>query len=366
MKKRRKTTIFSLSFLDCICCGFGAIILLFVISMGVESRRIMNLREVLERIVLQRQLQKNEYDIQIEETSILLAIEKEKIQKKAKEEADLEKMIAELKEQLQNKKYSKDKLLTDLKELKSDMAVMQEDIEIEQNIIKPSPVGVPVESNHIAFVIDTSGSMRDSSTGLIWSYVVQKFQETVESYPEVKGIQLMDADGHFILGRGTRSRWMEDKPETREYMIRAVRLYPYESDSNPVPGIVRAIRLLGDPENEEMKMGIYVFGDEFTGKSDRVLTAIEKINKTKDDKFVARINAIGFPNMIMTTLNLGQSGLKFANLMRELTYANGGAFVALEKEALDVIEDENRRRYPPPVPRRPTGPTIIFGPGIGY
>lgn len=30
--RRRDIEIFSLSFLDCICCGFGAIILLFVLS----------------------------------------------------------------------------------------------------------------------------------------------------------------------------------------------------------------------------------------------------------------------------------------------------------------------------------------------
>jgi hypothetical protein len=33
MKLRRRTTeVFSLSFMDCICCGFGAIILLLVLT----------------------------------------------------------------------------------------------------------------------------------------------------------------------------------------------------------------------------------------------------------------------------------------------------------------------------------------------
>ena len=34
MKKRRSIEVFSLSFLDVICCGFGAIILLLVLSLG--------------------------------------------------------------------------------------------------------------------------------------------------------------------------------------------------------------------------------------------------------------------------------------------------------------------------------------------
>ena len=36
MKKRRDIEIFSLSFLDCVCCGFGALILLLVLSKTAE------------------------------------------------------------------------------------------------------------------------------------------------------------------------------------------------------------------------------------------------------------------------------------------------------------------------------------------
>src|SRR5689334_23238257 len=32
MRRRREVEVFSLSFLDCICCGFGAIILLLVLT----------------------------------------------------------------------------------------------------------------------------------------------------------------------------------------------------------------------------------------------------------------------------------------------------------------------------------------------
>ena len=34
MIKRRQIEVFSLSFLDCLCCGFGAILLLFILSIG--------------------------------------------------------------------------------------------------------------------------------------------------------------------------------------------------------------------------------------------------------------------------------------------------------------------------------------------
>ena len=32
MIRRRQTSVFSLAFLDCICCGFGAVILVFILT----------------------------------------------------------------------------------------------------------------------------------------------------------------------------------------------------------------------------------------------------------------------------------------------------------------------------------------------
>ena len=350
MKRKRSTQVFSLSFLDVICCGFGAIILLFVITMGKKTKEITNLRMALERIIQQRMLQLNEYDIVTEEIATLIQLERDKEKEKKIVETDLEAVLAKLEQQIKDEEFSKDKLLTDLEQVEDELAVMQTDPEIEQKKeMVPSPVGVPVESNHIAFVIDTSGSMRDPNTSLIWGYVIQKFEETLDSYPEVKGIQLLDADGHFIMGRGMRRKWMPDNRETREYMVRAVRLYPYNSDSNPVPGIAQAIRQLAEPDNEEMKMGIYVFGDEFTGRSEPVLNTLDRLNKEDEDgdRFV-RINAVGFPNVIGGGLSLSQSGLKFANLMRELTYEHGGLLLDSNEKAwiLEIVRFRNaiRRR----------------------
>ena len=50
--RRRDIEIFSLSFLDCICCGFGAIILLFVLSKFAEPLIIEEVREDLQSVVI--------------------------------------------------------------------------------------------------------------------------------------------------------------------------------------------------------------------------------------------------------------------------------------------------------------------------
>ncbi len=52
-KQRRDLQIFSLSFLDCICCGFGAVILLFVLSKFAEPLIIEEVKVDLEAKIIQ-------------------------------------------------------------------------------------------------------------------------------------------------------------------------------------------------------------------------------------------------------------------------------------------------------------------------
>ncbi|MBC2605710.1 hypothetical protein [Pelagicoccus albus] len=365
-RRVRKTEVFSLSFLDCICCGFGAIILLFIVSMGVQATEIIKLQKVLENTLMQRQLMLADYQIRNDELDVHLSLERSKRRRTDKERNTLEALIAELRQQINDKEKAKELLVSDLESIEEELAALQIEPEVEQKIIKPVPIGVPVESNVIAFVIDTSGSMREHSTNLINPHVVRKFEEVITSYPEVKGIQLLDASGRFIMGSRLGGRWLPDSAEMRESMVRQVRLYPFESESNPVPGIKRAIRQLYDPEAEELHFGIYVFGDEFTGKPEPVLAEIRKLNQDKDGKRIARINAIGFPNVINNgAMLLQNSGVKFAKLMHDLTYEHGGAFIGMNRENLDSIDRNERGRYPtPPPPPTRGGGVIIRFPGI--
>ena len=51
MRRRRNIEAFSLSFLDCICCGFGAIILLLVLSKIYEPVIIEKTQDDLESLI---------------------------------------------------------------------------------------------------------------------------------------------------------------------------------------------------------------------------------------------------------------------------------------------------------------------------
>ena len=79
-----------------------------------------------------------------------------------------------------------------------------------------------------------------------------------------------------------------------------------------------------------MKMGIYVFGDEFTETAEQALDGLNRLNPADEaGKRKIQISAIGFPHLLGSGFFMGQSGLKFANLMREVTYRHGGAFIVV-------------------------------------
>ena len=334
MIRRRTTQTFSLSFLDCICCGFGAIILIFVLTIG--SREKVKLEVLLD---LQRALAG-----QIAEFT-KLHTKKEDLEKSQrqisnlvvdarKNHAEVLALVDELERQLQKEKAGLQAMLVDMDELKKNVAARQKPQEVKLlPDVKPTPVGLPTDNNYVAIVIDTSGSMRDPNHNGLWPIVIRKVDELLDSYPDLKGLQLIDGDGRFIMGRpgsGTAG-WLEDSRERRDMIKRYLRRYDQDSISNPVPGIYNAIHYLYDKENPEMKMAVYVFGDEFIEVADPVIRRLDQLNPADENgKRKVVINAIGFPTTIRYPFSMGNTGLKFANLMRTVTYQHGGAFIALQ------------------------------------
>jgi hypothetical protein len=64
--KRRETEVFSLAFLDCICCGFGAVILVFILTVAqkdtVDKSDVDIAKSKLEKVQHDVQLTKEELD----------------------------------------------------------------------------------------------------------------------------------------------------------------------------------------------------------------------------------------------------------------------------------------------------------------
>lgn len=337
MIRRRQTQVFSLSFLDCICCGFGAIILIFVLNIGSRQR------EKLESLVeVQRSIAARAAALaRIEAAKVEVRRDSERVNSQVNEARlrndALRSLVDDLEKNLQREKRGREALVVDVDVLKKEIAARQKkpDHEIVLPDVKPAPVGLPVGSNYLAFIVDTSGSMRDPQHGGLWPIVIRTIENVLDAYPIVDGIQLIDGDGRFVLGRrGSGSAgWLPDTPQVRDNIKRTLRRYEQDTVSNPVPGIYNAMRFLYDKDNPKMRMGIFVFGDEFNSSdsADVVIRRLEELNPA--DESGARkvtINAVGFPTTIRYQFSMGNTGLRFANLMRTVTYLHGGAFIALQ------------------------------------
>lgn len=337
MIRRRQAQVFSLSFLDCICCGFGAIILIFVISIGSRDKEKLETLLAVQRALAEKaaaltKIEAAKIEVERNNTRITRLITDARLRNDS-----LQALIDEMEKALQREKRGQEALLVDIDELKKEIAARQKkpDHEIVLPDVKPTPLGLPVGSNYIAIIIDTSGSMRDPNHGGLWPIVVRTIDTVLDSYPSIDGIQLIDGDGRFILGRrgsGTQG-WLADTPQTRADIKRVLRRYDQDTVSNPVPGIYNAMRFLYDKENPNMRMGIFVFGDEFNSSdsADVVIRRLEELNPADENgnrKVV--VNAIGFPTTIRYQFSMGNTGLRFANLMRTVTYLHGGAFIALQ------------------------------------
>jgi hypothetical protein len=146
-------------------------------------------------------------------------------------------------------------------------------------------------------------------------------------YPKVKGMQVMNDMGQYMYSQYS-GKWIPDTAGRRKAIISRLSSWRVFSNSSPVEGIERAIRTFAAPDK---RISIYVFGDEFTGRSiDDVVRTVDRLNRPDDDgNRPVRIHAIGFPT-VFTVAGAGDTtGIRFSTLMRILCRRNGGTFVGL-------------------------------------
>ena len=182
--------------------------------------------------------------------------------------------------------------------------------------------GIPVDSEYIIFIIDTSGSMQN----LAWNLVIRKVREVLSVHPRVKGIQVMNDMGRYMFPT-YRGQWIPDTPARRQAVINRIIAWRSFSNSSPVEGIVAAIRQF---HRKDRRISLYVFGDDFTGNNiNDVIEEVARINRTDSSgEPLVRIHAFGFPVQFLST-SRRQNLERFAHLMRVLAERNAGSFVGL-------------------------------------
>ena len=327
MPKRRPAPEISLSFLDVICCGFGAVILLLMITKTVEPQVLEESTVIAEGRVAE--LTEQLFEIR-GETTVLnrdLAAKQEQI-------SEFEEQIAILQGALASSKSRYDSLQTTRNAnsiVEAQLAIARQELSEEEERLLGRDAerknqligGIPVDSEYIIFIIDTSGSMFSYA----WDRMLREMEATLNIYPNVKGIQVMNDMGNYLFSRYA-GQWIPDTPARRQLILRNLANWNAFSNSSPVEGITQAVRSFYD---RDKKISIYVFGDEFTGRSiEDVVLTVDKLNaEARTGERRVRIHAVGFPVQFIRPPELQDTGIRFATLMRERTHRNGGTFVGL-------------------------------------
>jgi hypothetical protein len=321
MRKRKNIEIFSLYFLDGMSCAFGAVIMLLLITKAAEPRIIEAARTDRQGLIaaLQKELAeiRGESDVLVRDR---LTVEPQLARNRE--------LLAQLQGELTKTRgefaAGKEKAVDS--DAEGEMQAARQKLTDEMRRLlanyRPPAVGatiggIPVDSEYIIFVIDSSGSMQSQ-----WPLVVRKVTEALEVYPRVKGIQIMNGDGRYLL-ESYIDKWIPDSQETRRLLLNQLRNWTANDTSNLVEGIQKAVQQFYDPKK---RISIYVFGDDVMGNKsvESVVRYVEGINSAdQPGNRHIRIHGVGFRT------GMSAHPQKFALLMRTLSSRNGGTFVAL-------------------------------------
>ncbi len=327
-RTRRRIDIFNLSFLDVISCGFGAIILLLVIVKIAEPRVIEKLAVDLTGLVQKLELELHQIR---GETTVLnreltnkqeqLSQNHEKIARLKGDSSALQGRYRTSKNEYDAQRIIEGRLETAKQNLSAEMQRLLGADHRRSNAIIG---GIPVDSEYIIFIIDTSGSMQQYA----WRLVLNKVSEVLEIYPRVKGIQVMNDMGDYLFTQYS-GRWIPDTPARRKAINKRLTGWIPFSNSSPVEGVEAAIRNFTAGNK---RISLYVFGDDFArGSIQNVIDTVDRLNRAdRSGMRRVRIHAMGFP------VQFAQGGIpsntvRFAALMRKLAEDNNGSFVGLNR-----------------------------------
>ena len=326
---RRQIDIFNLSFLDVVSCGFGAIILLLVIVKISEPHVIERLAVDLTGLV--QRLEAELFDIR-GETTVLnreLTSKQQQLSEAKEKLARLKGDLSAVRGEYTTTRHEHDAQTIIEGQLATARQTLSEEMRrvlganYQRNLARATIGGVPVDSEYIIFIIDTSGSMKQHA----WPGVLGKVSEVLSIYPRVKGIQVMNDMGDYMFSQ-YQGKWIPDTPARRKAIIKRLGSWQPFSNSSPVEGVEAAIRRF---YAKDKRISLYVFGDDFArGSIQAVVDTVEQLNRADSSgRKRVRIHTVGFPELFDFSNGLSANVVRYAALMRKLAETNNGSFVGL-------------------------------------
>lgn len=247
--KRRETEVFSLSFLDCICCGFGAVLLVFLLT--VSQKQLVD-KSVVDDVQRRVEKTKTEVNLSTEDLARLgrsvaaLRLELEDLQKRSQaEQLKLSERKREMMLMLQqsgNLKDAIDQLLGEKKNIPTEDVAPVPIPEVDR---RQYLTGVKLNGEFVVFLVRVSGSMLgetidDAVTRLAesdekkraapkWQRVVQSLEWLIATLdPETKFQILLFNDETASILPNQEDKWfsLQDKPTLAQIIKKLHEIVP--------------------------------------------------------------------------------------------------------------------------------------------
>lgn len=311
--KRAPIEIFNLAFLDIISCAFGAVVLLVLLAKNGETdtQAGPNNLSVLVEEVLAAQLN-------VELLKGALSDKQQALANAQARSASVTEQLKALESSVPRAQQTLQQLQDQASSLRNELRQATAMLNVPTSTDKPSAEvgGIPTDAEYVVFVIDNSGSM---VSGAKWSQVISVVNDILTNHPQMKGFQIMAADGSFLYP-GQEGQWLTDSNTMRQRAMDRMKRFT-GGGSAPEVGILRALDLYSKTRG---KVSLYVFGDDYRHADlDRIVTDITQQNTDAKGQPRFRIHGIGFyrPN--------GGDAAQFAAFMQAVSKRNRGAFVGL-------------------------------------
>jgi hypothetical protein len=281
--KRRKLTVFSISFIDCICCGLGAIILLFVV---VNSQNTAQRQRVTEELasetnrwelevlagrqnLVQARNSLDEITTELAKTEGLSRKILQTLSEKRPELADRDKQTLASREHV-------NKLKADIQSLEEDVKRLQAGAKREEELgrnLRPFPgqgdrqylTGLKMGGQRILILVDASASMLDETVvGVIrrrnmsgaeklrapkWRQAVATVDWLTANLPQDSRVQIYvfnESAGPLLEGE----TWFEAKDIVRlNQAVEKLRRLPPEKGTSLINAFEAAAKMSPAPDN---------------------------------------------------------------------------------------------------------------------
>ena len=308
MKQKKVQEVFSMSFLDIMACGFGALVLILLISEFQETTIEEDVKNDANELIKVSDIK----EIKIKERDMLTKT----IDSEVNKLVDLNKSLDNLNKNLKKRTA----IASNLSEFASDTNFSinkKRNLNSRSSLQQTEASGIKIDSKYLIFIIDNSGSMQTSGP---WNKVIQEVDNLIQTFP--------DLEGYMVMNGG--SPWLKPTKSNRNASIDLLKLKRnILSLSNPIIALKKSINLYGKRYSD---VGVFIVGDDILDpdntRTEITSQEILSLNRDKSDDLYVRINALAF----LTSKDekaYEQQNMNYLILMRELTELSGGALVVV-------------------------------------